>query len=910
VKKFILLCTTASCIVPAAASAQSTGTIEAEKDTIVVTGTRSRDVGGVIAPDSPKPKAVLTQEILSRNGPGQSVLDSINIVPGVSFQNNDAYGNAGGTLSMRGFDSTRISYTLDGIQLNDSGNYNIFSNFAIDPELLEQVNVSLGSTDIDSPTASAVGGTINQRSLTPTTDMGGRVNLSVGEFGYRRAFGLFNFGTFTSFGTRAYVAASRSKYENPFNFYGKQSRLQLNAKVYQPVGSDGNFVSVAARYNRDRNTFFGSPPLRQDLTQSLTDLRARTVGTNSTQRFPRSARERDFSLNVPCTLDTPQPGVADVPTPATLDLASCGTEFDRRRNPSNSANLRGNSRFALTDALTLTVDPSFQYTKANGGGTTTTTSPAREFGFDLNPAGSGTGGRANCSTTPNSATVTCAAGYYGGAPYFNGVDLNGDGDTLDSIIIQNPSQTRTYRWIVIAGVRYDINENHNVRVSYTHDRANHRQTGEVAPVLNNGEPSTFFPIDNPLAGSNGTPLQKRDRQSYAILNKVGAEYRGDFGPLTLNIGGSMPFFKRDLENYCFTSSAGGFVECSGQNATVDAQIGTLNPYSFNTTTLAVTGFAPPGHRVLKYKEFLPNLGAIFDITPRLSAFASYAKNLSVPSTDNLYNAFYYPISTPQARPRPETTDTFDGGLRYRSALVQAQISGWFTKFTDRLASAYDPDLNQTVFRNLGRVDKYGIDGSIAYEPIRELTLYGFGSWNRSKIKDNVLLNENLGITNCNAVTDRTTNAAIRSCAFTAGNYESGAPKYSFGASAVVRPYPQLELGITAKRTGPRYVYDTNVPVFVGTPGGAAGAVAQIFPAQAPAYTLVNLDGRLKLDRANLPDSYLQFNVYNLFDKFYVGGFGGGLNQSFSGTNNASYGAPPFVQIGAPRTASITMSFGF
>ena len=160
---------------PTAAFAQSTGSVDFEKETIVVTGTRTQDVGGVQAPDAPKAKAVLTQEMISRSGPGQTVLDTINVVPGVSFQNNDAYGNAGGTLSVRGFDSTRVSYTLDGIQLNDSGNYNIYSNFSIDPELIEQVNVSLGSTDVDSPTASAVGGTINQRTRTPGKEFGGRV---------------------------------------------------------------------------------------------------------------------------------------------------------------------------------------------------------------------------------------------------------------------------------------------------------------------------------------------------------------------------------------------------------------------------------------------------------------------------------------------------------------------------------------------------------------------------------------------------------------------------------------------------------------------------------------------------------------------------------------------------------------
>ena len=140
--------------------------------------------------------------------------------------------------------------------------------------------------------------------------------------------------------------------------------------------------------------------------------------------------------------------------------------------------------------------------------------------------------------------------------------------------------------------------------------------------------------------------------------------------------------------------------------------------------------------------------------------------------------------------------------------------------------------------------------------------------------------------------------------FTKGNYESGTPKYSFGGSAVGR-FSIFEVGATAKRTGPRYVFDTNLPTFSGP---LAGPAVEIFPAKAPAYTLVNLDARMKLTMLKgLEKSYFQLNVYNLFDEFYVGGFSGGLNQAFSGGN---YGNPNFVQIGAPRTISGTLSLAF
>jgi iron complex outermembrane receptor protein len=114
----------------------------------------------------------------------------------------------------------------------------------------------------------------------------------------------------------------------------------------------------------------------------------------------------------------------------------------------------------------------------------------------------------------------------------------------------------------------------------------------------------------------------------------------------------------------------------------------------------------------------------------------------------------------------------------------------------------------------------------------------------------------------------------------------------------------FELGLTAKRTGPRYVYDTNLPVFKGPIAGPT----QVFSATAPAYWLVNVDARMKLSMIKgLEKSYLQLNVYNLFDTLYVGGFGGGLNQSLSGSN---YGSAPFVQIGAPRTVVGTLHINF
>ena len=316
--------------------------------------------------------------MIERQNPGQTILDTINVVPGVSFQNNDAYGSSGGTLTIRGFDASRISLTIDGIPLNDSGNYAIYSNQQLDPELIDQVNVNLGTTDVDSPTASAVGGTVNYRTIVPTEEFGVKVSGSIGEYNFMRIFALVNTGDLTSSGTRAWFSASRSSNDNPFNNYGVVDKQQYNARIYQPLSGD-DFISLVGSWNVNRNNFFGSLPLRQDLVQSLGSTVPRVVGSGGTNRFPLNSDEREYLINYPC-LNTVAP-VAGTAQSAT----TCGNEFDRRYNPSNTGNLRGSSRFSFGDKVVLTIDPNYQYVKANGGGTVS----AREARRDINPAANG-----------------------------------------------------------------------------------------------------------------------------------------------------------------------------------------------------------------------------------------------------------------------------------------------------------------------------------------------------------------------------------------------------------------------------------------------------------------------------------------------------------------------------------------
>ena len=426
------------------ALAQSSGT-QATDDSlseVVVTARRVVELAGVTAQDAAKSRITVSSEYLESQATGQTLFASLNQVPGVNFTNSDPYGSSGGNLRIRGFDGSRVSVTFDGVPLNDSGNYALFTNQMLDPELINRVDVNLGTTDADSPTASATGGTVAYQTVKPRDEMGGRVTLSVGQHNYQRAFAQFDTGRLGPWGTSAWIAASATKYDK-FKGPGELDKKQFNARIYQSVGDNGDFVSLAFHYNKNRNAFY------------------RTTSFANYTAFGRG-----YENLASCTRDAPTAGVADnenlssvASTPTLLNTdnlantSSCTNFYGVRINPSDTANIRMQSLFHLTDKLRLAIDPSMQYVLANGGGTTALTERPATTIADRRIIGN-----------------TALAGF----------DLNGDGDTLDTVRFYTPNNTNTYRLGINASLIWDINETQRVRLAYTLDRARHRQTGEWA----------------------------------------------------------------------------------------------------------------------------------------------------------------------------------------------------------------------------------------------------------------------------------------------------------------------------------------------------------------------------------------------------------------------------------------------
>ena len=747
-------------LISGAALAQSTGTAIVEE--LIVTGStgpRNLD-GAIVAIEEPKSRASITQEFISRQAPGQSILDSVNLLPGMNFTNNDAYGSSGGDLTLRGFDSQRVALLQDGVPLNDSGNYAIYPNQQLEPDLIERATVNLGTTDVDSPTAAAAGGTINYITRRTSRDFGVRAEAGFGSNDYQRYYATVETGEVGPFGTRAWFSILYTKYDHfkPHDATtspeGGVKKTQYNARIDQDFGDIGR-ASLILHYNENRNAFINRI--------SLANYKARIAPVNGVQAAAENI------------------------------------------NPSNTGNIRLLSQWNLADNITLTVDPSFQYVLANGGGA------------------------ANWSETDPQLIGNSGA---------LGVDLNGDGDFLDSVRLYRPNNTNTRRYGVTSSLIWKFADNQSVRFAYTWDRAKHRQTGEVGFFKQDGS----FEPESPFAGKqghgdpvtlpDGTILRRRDRYSVALLNQFSAEYRGRFmdEKLLLNVGVRAPFFKRDLNQFCYQRDTFN-AYCTTQTPTPTTTLdrdgvplvrfpqSALNPSANNL-------YGQPRRFTRKYDDLLPNIGVSYDFTDALSVYASYAETLSAPRTDDLYDR-------DSVDPGPEKNKVYDVGMRYQTGPWLAAGSLWFSKFSNRIERVFDEQSGIAFSTNVGDVELWGVDGQIGFKPVDYFSVYGSLSYVSSEIQDNI----------------PGTSAGPPLPTKGKSLYET--PKWQGGVRVQWDPIEQLSLGVQGKFVGERWTNLVNTEKFRG-------------------YTLWDLDARLKLDSFGLERTYIQANVRNLFDERYLG----------------------------------------
>lgn len=818
-----------------AASAQSTGTTATEGttvDSVIITGARGpRTVdGAIVAETVTKSRSTITQEYIETQAAGQTILQTINLVPGVNFTNNDPYGSAGGNLRIRGFDGNRISLTFDGIPLNDTGNYAIYSNQQLDPELIERAAVNLGTTDVDSPTASATGGTVNYTTRRPSVDGGVTLVGSIGDFSYRRFFGMVDTGEIGPWGTTAFGSLSLTNYDK-WKGPGEIDKEQWNGRLFQDLGQ-GNFLSLAFNWNENRNNFY------RNLTMA--------------QWMATPGLENDIA----CGRLTPVAGTAQnentgntiVRWDGSTGTGNCTNYHGLRINPSNTGSIRGQFSYGLTDSLRLTIDPSFQYTLANGGGFT-----------------------ALAETDGRLRGATAAGGY----------DLNGDGDILDTVTIYTPSNTNTRRYGVTASLIWDLNDDHRFRFAYTADYGRHRQTGEATYTDFAGNPLSVFGGKDGwgprVRTADGSYYRTRDRFSIAQLNQLAAEWRGQFleDDLTINLGLRAPVFTRDLNQLCYSQNNSSSVYCTTQTPSA-----TLPNGNVQFATTGATQYIAPFSASFEFEDVLPNAGVSYRVMgSNHIVYASYAEGLSAPRTDNLYTvgrAATGGINFSQAE--PETTQSIDIGYRYQGTNLIGQLAWWWTQYDNRIVSAFDEDLGFFVDRNVGSVEMQGFDAQVGWRVLDTLSVYASASWIDSELQNNIPLSATGFIP-------------------TQGKELVETPEWQYAARVDWDVTSWMSVGLQGKYVGERWATDVNdeqVPSYTVWDLDARWDLDFVNPNTFLQLNVINL-----FDEEYLGGISSRENAITILD-----------TDPVTPGNQTRAGSSPTYALGAPRTWMLTLRTRF
>ena len=856
------------------ACAQSTGTQDVE--TVTVTGLRANLNGLMNAVPVAKEKSVITSDFLETQTSGQTVFQSLNFMPGINFTNNDPYGTSGGNIRMHGQDGNHISLTLDGMPLNDTGNYAIYTNQMPDPEIVDRVSALQGATDVDSPTAAATGGVIAISSDKPHDEFGALGSVSFGEQAMQRYFMRVDSGKFGPFGTTAFGSFSYQGYDK-FKGSGKLKKIQANVKLYQDMGSLGWF-SLAGHWNVNRNNAYYSPNYLQDASSAsassadiVKDANGNYVATSRVNgtSYNTTGWNRDYADT--CTFNSSSGSNPGTPTAGVADstMTTCANWYKVRINPSDTGNIRFSSLWHLMSKLTLTADANFQYVLATGG---TMAASLSEYDAKLKGTSTGTG----TTTTP----YGCIAGV--------GCDLNGDGDVKDSVLVMSPSVTNTRRYGFSSSLIYHITDEQTLQAAYTLDWGLHVQTGRNGLINGlNGFYNPFGPVadegKHAVVSADGTPVRYRDRKSYAVMNQVAFDWEGIWlgGMLQSSLGYRIPFFERRLNQHCYeqagsstafcTSAVMGYYNAAQNYYTVAANnSGTkyIGPSDGSGTTSSKFNV----QATKRYSRPLPHLGLTAKpFGSENQFFATYTQEIAAPRTDNLYlSALTVPTDgnspwTAFAATKPETSATYQLGYRYLGEDIQASVVLWNSQVKNRIVSTYDYVTSTYFEHNIPGINFSGVDFESNYKITDDLTLYANASYDRARITTAI--------------------AVANSTADTLNKQLSETPKWTLSGRATYNLTKWWSIGASTKYVGRRNMTEDN-NVFV------------------PDYYTVNLDSRVRLDDIGLEGSSLRFNVDNLFDKHYFGSIG---SYTCFVVGKSGCTSVPYANIASPRTFSVVLT---
>lgn len=164
---------------------------------------------------------------------------------------------------------------------------------------------------------------------------------------------------------------------------------------------------------------------------------------------------------------------------------------------------------------------------------------------------------------------------------------------------------------------------------------------------------------------------------------------------------------------------------------------------FNYTTVM------PGMDVgsSSFKEWLPYLGASYDITKEASARFTYGRNYASPWAGPVYSTFYSSYAKFAAAGislqdlwkdmKLELSDNFDLGFRYDRGAWYVAPTIFYSRFKNKQVPVYDSQIGVSYYQSRAEAESKGIEVEAGFTPVTGLTLFGSASYNSATFTDNI-----------------------------------------------------------------------------------------------------------------------------------------------------------------------------
>jgi len=783
----------------------------AELNKVTVTGEGDKlGTGLLMDEDAPKARSSVTKAQLEKTRSSGNPFQALTLLPGVNSSSYDATGLFGGSLRVRGFNSDQMGFTVNGAPVNDSGNFAVFPQEYIDQENLCSLYVTQGAPDTDAPHVGASGGNVGIQSCAPEDVQRTRISLSGGQLGFYRMFGRVDTGKVGNF--KGFVSISDSKADK-WKGPGRAKRDHLDAAAEYDLGS-GNKLSTSVLYNRSLTNNFRA------LAYASANSATPTLSNGGL------SYNDDYTATVPQHL-TPVNGTAQNEASIASGLAYAGYAL----NPFENGLWSGKGSFTLTERLRVEVQPYFWY-------------------------GYGTGGVQQTSLAESSSSTSLHGGIS---------DINGDGDTRDTVMVYRGSLTQTYRPGLSTKFTYVL-DNQKIDAGFWFERARHIQTQPAVRVDNAGNIGDLWLGSNTLTYNDGSAYQGRDWRTISTGESVFIQDTIDLLNNKLQITPAFSYrrLKRDFTNFANSGSGGA----------ADYRVST------------------------DYGKPLPSLALSFQATDRLQVFSSIAENFRTPSNFEFGNlgrgtltvvngVGTYSAPLGDLGVQPETSTNFDLGARYRGDMFRGSVTAFYNKFKNRISSSTDATTLTVVDTNVGDSTTKGLEVEAGTVPVNGFSAYVSGSYTKSTIDGNVI--KHLANPTTGAACTVLSATCVLTTYATAGNIFPDTPKGMAAVSVQWAQGPYL-VNLAAKYSSGRFLTLMNDAALKG-------------------YTTVDLNAAWKLpdlQNTGFKNPIIRLNVSNLLNrKYYNANSGSGSN---AGVDIVS--STPAVYPAAPRFTSLTFQVDY